>query len=445
MAAQFWAWQDRSGENAMNGKRALVFAGGGLILTLGAILMIASLSRDTAALSFGGPADAVAQAGVLVATLTPTPEPSPTLSPTPNPTATAAAAHFSVARAEMISRYPEGAEYLFRATSDAGEIERVQLRTWTRDGRRTSTILDWDVERQAFVHFDRMFSPPWFEINYSFSAIDSAGNRYQTPDLVSEYADHTRKWLRRENDDIIVLLFGARDSLADDLFTSAAQAIQVLEKAFGFSLDYKPYVVVMPDQASFQEWQEYADPFLAGQTMSSRGYTIQTLQWGEDDLINATVPHELAHIFQGFIAEARDIPAWFTEGNASYFEPVPQYDYEQRVRNAVDLPNFPTLQGHISTEYPGPDGRNRWVYDVGFSFMRYWIGTYGWESHQMFWQAQTRHGFEEALELATGVSFPELEAEWRAYIGAPGAAPTLFPTPTLRPFPTAPGMPASGG
>lgn len=426
----------------MNTQRNLALLGLAFTLILIAILIP----------NLGGPGSTAPQTGGVpiieaqntIATLTPTPIPSPTLSPTPNVTATTSAAVFTVEQAEMISRYPEGVEYVFRGTSSAGDVERVQVVTWTRDGTRSSARLEWDPDRQAFVHFDRMFSPPWIEMNYRFRASDSAGNQLQTEEVTTEYADKTRKWLRRENDDIIVLMFGARESLADDLFTSAAQAYVVLEKAFGFELDYKPYVVVMPDQQSFQEWQEYPDPYLAGQTLSARGYTIQTLQWGEDDLIDATVPHELAHIFQGFIGDARDTPAWFTEGNASYFEPVTQYDYEQRVRDVATSADFPTLQSNISTEYPGPDGRNRWVYDVGYSFMNYWIGTYGWESHQIFWQAQTTQDFEEAMALATGVSFETLENEWRAYIGAPGAAPTLIPSPTLLPFPTAPGM-SSGG
>ncbi|GAB4573916.1 MAG: hypothetical protein Kow0077_17880 [Anaerolineae bacterium] len=409
------------------------------LLIAAAFLMLTSILPHSSAQVVEAPlVPALAQRQI--ATLTPTPEPTPTLSPTPNPTATAAAAFFTVEQAEMISHYPRGVEFVFRGSSSAGEISRVQVSTRTRDNIRESALLEWDADREAFVYFDRMHSPPWFEINYRFRVSDSAGNQYTTPEMSAEYADHSRKWLRRENEHIIVLTFGTRQSIVDDLFASAAQAMLVLEEAFGFQLDYKPYVVVMPDQASFQEWQEYPDPYLAGQTLSSRGYTIQTLQWGEDELINTTVPHELAHIFQGFIAEARDIPAWFTEGNASYFEPVTQYDYEQRVRDVADHPDFPTLQGQISTEYPGPDGRNRWVYDIGYSFMKFWITTYGWESHRIFWQAQTTHDFKEAMEIATGVSFEKLESQWRAYIGAPGPAPTLIPSPTLLPFPTAPGM-----
>lgn len=411
----------------------------------GMLVLIAALIAGGLLFGPTGAPLIAAQGRQPIPTLSPTPVPSPTLSPTPNPTATAAAAHFVIQQAEMISRYPAGVEYVFRAKSNAGTIERVQVITWTGDGAANSAPLTWDAQRGAFVYFDRLFSPPWLPLNFRFRAVDSAGNMIQTADMTAEYADLTRKWIRRENDEIVVLMFGARQSLADDLFASATEAMRRLEDAFGFGLDFRPYVVVMPDRASFEEWQEYPEPFLAGLTLSELGYTIQTLQWGEDDLIYTTVPHELTHIFQGFISKARDIPAWFTEGHASYFETVKDYDYEQRVRDVATYPSFPTLQADISTEFPGPDGRGRWVYDLGYSFINYWISTYGMESHRIFWQAQRTMRFKEALAAATGVSFQQLEDGWRAYIGAPGPAPTLIPTPTLPPFPTAPGMSGAGG
>ena len=386
-----------------------------------------------------------AQGGALIPTLTPSPVPTATLTPTPNPTATAAAAYFTVEQAELVSLYPRGVEYVLKVRSSAGQIERARVSFWTNEGHATSQPLEWDAGRGAWVYFDRMFSPPWFQIHFRFRAMDSVGNFYETEEQVQEYADPTREWVRRENEQIVVLLFGARKSLADDLFASANAAITRLEDAFGFSLDYKPYVVVMPDAQSFQEWQEYAEEYLAGLTLSSMGYTIQTLQWGEQDLVYTTVPHELTHIFQGYIAEAWDIPAWFTEGHATYFETVQQYDYEARVRRVASHPDFPTLRRELSIDQPGPDGGNRWIYDLGYTFVKYWIETYGMESHRIFWQAQVTMDFHEALEFATGRSFEELENEWRRWIGAPGPAPTLWPTPTLMPFPTAPPMPTLPG
>lgn len=411
-----------------------------LLISMAALLGLAALLMTAP-----GASRAAAQ-GAALPTITPSPIPTATLSPTPDAVATQAAAYFQVTTAQMNSLYPRGVEYVLQISSSAGEIERVTVAFWDRDGSiRSSNTLDWDESRQAYVYYDRMFRPPWFEINYRFRALDSAGNVYETADMVSEYADLTREWFRREDDRIIVLMFGARESLADDLFRSAHDAIIRLEETHGFKLDYKPYVVVMPDQASFQEWQEYPDPFLAGLTYNQLGYTVQTLQWGETDLIEATVPHELTHIFQGFVAEARDIPTWFIEGHATYFEPQPQYDYEQRVRDIVWHPDFPTLQADIMADRSGPDGRNRWAYDIGYTFIRYWIDNYGWESHRRFWQAQVTMNFEDAMAFATGRSFEELETEWRRWIGAPGPVPTLFPSPTLPPFPTAAPMPTLPG
>ncbi len=385
----------------------------------------------------GAPALAQENGAALLTTFTVAP--SPTVTPTPNATATASAALFTVGRAELVSRYPAGVEYVFEGSSAAGDIERVQVIWWTNTGTPERSPLRWDAEQGVWTFFDRLYSPPWYQIHYRFRAVDSQDNIYETPEQVSEYADNTRKWLRRENDDIIVLMFGARDSLVDDLFWSAAASILRLEDAFGFSLDYKPYVVVMPDQASFQEWQEHPDPYLAGLTLQELGYTIQTLQWGETDLVHTTIPHELTHIFQGFVRKARDLPTWLIEGNATYFEPTQQYDYERRVRDAAAW--LPTLQRDMTANETGPDGRNRWTYDVGYTFIKYWIDNYGWESHRAFWEAQKTMNFRAALEAATGVTFEELENGWRTWLGAGGPAPTLIPLPTMPPLPTSPPMP----
>ena len=410
----------------------VAFIGSGLLA--GALLL--------AVLMPGAPPAILAQSGYVIPTLTPTAIPTATLVPTADPAATAAAAVFDIGITTLESNYPDGVTYVVEATSSAAPIERVQVSYWTHDSTPTSASLTWDESRQAYTYFDRMHQSPWFEITYRFRIRDAAGNTYETEELKAEYADNTRKWVRRENDQVIVLMTGARESLADDLFASASAAILRLEDAFGFSLDYRPYVVVM-DHASFQEWQQSPDPTLAGQTTT--GYTVQTLSFGESDLVDTTVPHELTHIFQGFITEARDIPGWFIEGHATYFEPVQQYDYEARVRSIVNLPRFPTLQDNFSPGGDGPDGRNRIGYDVGYTFIKYWIETYGWESHRVFWQAQVELNFEEALQLATGKSLPELENDWRAWLGATAPAPTLIPLPTMPPFPTAPGMSSAGG
>jgi hypothetical protein len=405
-------------------------------LTLG-LFILGGLSLLAVLLGGGQPAS-FAQGSYVI------PTPTATAIPPANPVATAQASLFTLEEASLISNYPTGVTFRVRVASSAAEIESIRVRIWTRDSTPESAPLTWDEAAQAYTYFDRLFEPPWFEISYSFRIRDRAGNILETETFTSEYADETRTWTRRENDDVIVLITGGGKGLADDLFASSSNAIRRLEDAFGISLDYNPYVVVM-DQASFEEWQEHLDPSLAGLTYGTRGYTVQTLTFGQSELVDATVPHELTHIFQGFIEEARDIPGWFTEDNATYFEPVPQYNYEARVRAMVNMPGFPTLADNFDPGRNGPDGRNRLGYDMGYTFIKYWIDNYGWESHRVFWQAQVKLDFEEALQLATGQTLAGLETEWRRWLGATGAAPTLIPTPTFPPFPTARPMPTLPG
>ncbi|MBN1965969.1 MAG: hypothetical protein JW910_15070 [Anaerolineae bacterium] len=372
------------------------------------------------------------------------PVPTATVTPTPDPTATAAAALFTVSQAELVSHYPDGVEYIVRASSSAGTIARVQVTWWLTASVRESHTLDWDEEREAFVWFDRMFQPPWFEVSYLFRLTDSAGNRYTTAELADEYVDPNpeRDWIRRENDQVIILMLGARPALADDLFAIAARNIEVLTDRFGYGLDFRPYIVVVPDQATFDEWREYVDINYLGFAFWDRGYTIQRLDQGEDVLAFNVVSHELTHIFQNARPGPSDLPRWFIEGHASYMEDRHYYDYEARVLPVAH--QIPSLEADISLDFPGPDGGGRWAYDVGFCFIKYWILHYGWDSHRAFWEAQQSMDFYEAMEAATGLPFTELELQFRAYMGA-GPAPTFVPTPTMRPFPTAPSMPTLPG
>lgn len=368
-----------------------------------------------------------------------------TITATPDPTATAAATLFTIEQATMNSLYPAGLEFVFAGASSAGDIERVTVNLWSQDGTTQRLTLDWDDERGAWVYFDRRYEPPWFQVFYRFRVLDSAGNVYETADMHAEYVDNTRDWVRRENDEVILLTYGVTDEFIDQLFESVTKAVNRLEEAHGFALDYKPYAVVFPDEGSFQEWQEYVQTDLAGLTLSDRGYTVQRVGRDVNDLVYAFLPHELTHIFQGFADEALDIPIWFTEGHATYFETVYSYDYEDRVRNIVIDPRFPTLQDNFDAAQAGPDGRGRLGYDVGYTFIKYWIDTYGLESHRAFWQAQATMNFEDAMQAATGKTMVELETEWRAWLGATGPAPTLIPEPTMLPFPTAPAMPTLPG
>jgi hypothetical protein len=86
----------------------------------------------------------------------------------------------------------------------------------------------------------------------------------------------------------------------------------------------------------------------------------------------------------------------------------------------------------------GPDGIGRLGYDIGYTFFKWLVQNYGLEAHHDIVEILqspdvTRN---EALEMVTGLTVEEIENEWREWLGAEGAAPTLAPTWTPQSFPS---------
>jgi hypothetical protein len=151
------------------------------------------------------------------------------------------------------------------------------------------------------------------------------------------------------------------------------------------------------------------------------------------DLAYSTVTHETEHLYQAeFLANRRlyDVPGWFYEGDASFFEVEPSYDYVQAVRDMAANGDLPPLLVGVS-DGPRIDGENpREGYDIGYSFLVWLHEIAGGPSyHAQIMQLLGQNvPFITALETATGISSDEIEREWRLWLGASEAAPTLIPT-----------------
>ena len=161
------------------------------------------------------------------------------------------------------------------------------------------------------------------------------------------------------------------------------------------------------------------------------------------DLAYGTVVHEVEHLYQNEFLSGRrlyDVPGWFYEGDATFFEVNQSYDYEGRVRDMAALDTLPPLLAsvvggpRIDGDYPR-DG-----YDIGYSFF-VWLRTLRGDlsvHREVMASLAENVPFIDALEAATGMTQIEIERAWRQWLGASEAAPTLIPTWTPPPFPEPP-------
>ncbi len=343
------------------------------------------------------------------------------------------------------SQYPFGFTFSILPRSSRGEIvlasviwshtphelQRMEVRNIPRSGVITA---EWGATESL---------PPWVVVNYYWSLVDSAGNRYRSDWLVgNEYIDETSEWTRTESDDVVIFL---QEGLDQDVVHLSLQAMDTQRETFlqawGGLLPYKPRVILFANQRDFQAWRRgFGGEGVIGQTSEEWGATVQVINDNDPiDLAYGTVLHEIAHLYQfQFAPDAFPGGSWFTEGNATLFELHQQYDYENRVRLLATHDQLPLLlQGGGPLSFAaGPDGSGRYGYDVGYTFWKWIVVNYGLDTHRQIITGLAAGTPRNAvLEQVLGMTTDEMESGWAQWLGADSPAPTLVPTWTLPPFP----------
>ena len=361
------------------------------------------------------------------------------------------------------SNYPNGFTARITPSSTGGAIVRARL-VWYGPAQRANQTRRVNVEEGEIDPDTGVISarwepsatemvPPWVQIKYHWELRDEAGNVYETEPALAEYEDNTRTWTREESEDAIVFTSDLSGDVKELVLDAMARRHDMYLAVWGASLPYRPRVILFGDYDAWLEWRT-ADTntsdtsVVVGQTYDEWGAIVQVLfgrnlQDAYEDLAYGTVVHEVEHLYQNEFLSGRrlyDVPGWFYEGDATFFELRQSYDYEQRVRNMAaddDLP--PLLVGVVGG--PRIDGKNpRDGYDIGYTFF-VWMQTLRGDlsvHHAVMVALAQNTPFIDALEAATGMSKDEIEREWRLWLGASEAAPTLIPTWTPPPFPEPP-------
>lgn len=344
----------------------------------------------------------------------------------------------------FISRYPRGFEFSASVTSTGGEIvaASVIFSHAPNNLRRREADIDTDTGDIYLRWYPEEMLPPWVAVNYYWSLTDSAGNRWRSDWILgNEYEDHTSEWTRLESDEVIVVVQeGLPVDTATQVLDAMAEQEPTFELAWGGRLSYKPRVILFSAREDFNQWRGGFGGNIVGQTSDDWGATVQVIT---DDSISqltyGTVLHEIAHLYQfDYAPDGFPAGSWFTEGNATFFEIAHEYDYEDRVRTYAVENQLPILlQDFGPTSLSGgPDGQNRWGYDVGYTFWHWLILNYGLDAHRQIVEGlaagQSR---DDVLRELTGLDIDSIEREWRLWLGADDNVPRLAPTPTYPSFP----------
>jgi hypothetical protein len=368
-------------------------------------------------------------------------------------------AGWTVGAPTVESIYPAGMIFRLRAESSGGPIVRARL-VWYRPVLRPGAIRRVQVEEAridagtgelvAVWQPDGLIMlPPWSVVAYHWELRDAAGSDFETGPQTAEYADHTRPWIRSESRDAIVFASDLPGDVDRLILDALAAQRERYEAVWGAALPYAPRIVLFGDYGAWLEWRT-ADrstsrtEVVVGQTFDAWGVIAQVLtgfpsEPAYRELAYSTVLHEMEHLYQAEFLSGRrqaDVPGWFYEGDATFFEIEQSYDYLGRVRALAAAGDLPALLVGLA-DAPQVSGRSpRLGYDIGYSFFE-WLreSTGGLEAHRAIMALLGEDvPFFDALEQALGRSTGAIERDWRVWLGASEAAPTLVPTWTPLPF-----------
>jgi hypothetical protein len=138
--------------------------------------------------------------------------------------------------------------------------------------------------------------------------------------------------------------------------------------------------------------------------------------------VASTATHEVAHVYQNELG--LNGPAWWIEGQATFFEVWSEYPVHDRLRKLGQMRggNFPTFQGGGPGGGPwfaAEDGCTHLIYDMGSSFMLWLADHYGGLEMYRSLVGKMSKGYtlEKTLQNTTGKTLLALENEWRAWLG----------------------------
>jgi hypothetical protein len=373
-----------------------------------------------------------------------------TATPRPSPTNNGGSAKWTVKAMTFKSNYPKGFQFDLDVSSTGGKIVEAGV-AWQHSPslrRRAQGKIDASGKINATWTPGTADSvPQWVGVDYWWTLKDEAGNTFETPHQQDEYADNTRKWNHAESDDIIVYW---QDGLPDEIGPLTLEAIEknrpIYFQNWGKLLNYRPRAIIYSGPQPWAEWAPGAGTvaggrtFVQGQTSASWGGTVQIYipRSGPRGLAYGVVLHEVDHLYQSFNGGVVG-DCWFIEGDATYFEIFQDYDYLAHVQDLAASGNLPTLQGG-GPSCRGADARD--AYDIGYAFFRYLAETFGEDAHRKIWELIGKGKTNiQALESVTEMTFPELEKDFRSWLGMENPEPpTAVPTNefTFPPTPTYP-------
>lgn len=270
----------------------------------------------------------------------------------------------------------------------------------------------WDMRESGGL-------PPGAQVEYWWTAEDSANESAQTSISTVSFDDSRYKWQSITTDPVTLFWYNGDQSFANALMTAARQGLQRIQDELGLTPQGHVRIYIYASAQDLQGAQLFAQQWEGGVTFE--GFDIIAIGVATDQLAfgEGALPHELTHwvVHQvTFNDYGAGLPPWLDEGLATYIQGTDS-DYQTALNNAIknnDLISVRTL----SSPFSAITEQAVLSYAESQSIVTFLIQEYG--KDKMIQLLDTFHqgaGYDEALEQVYGFNQDGLDTLWRQSLG----------------------------
>ncbi|MFB0546850.1 MAG: peptidase MA family metallohydrolase [Anaerolineae bacterium] len=281
-------------------------------------------------------------------------------------------------------------------------------------GRRVEAEWTWELKPGDI--------PLGSEIRYYWKVKDAAGGELKTEPIVLTYEDNRFDWQSISEGEITLHWYDEEQAFAQYLLDVALEALALLKQDVGVELEEPVKIFVYQTKTEMSQAipsrSERFDEMIITLGMVVADDTMLLL--GTAPGVEETIAHELSHVVVGLATKnpLGDIPRWLDEGLAMYTEGELPPGNAAALERAIHLNELISVRS--LSAYTGQAEQVDLFYGEVYSLIDFMLKEYGKEKMAKL-LAVFKEGAhqEDALQEVYGFGLDELDAQWRAYIGAP--------------------------
>ena len=296
----------------------------------------------------------------------------------------------------------------------------------------------WDMRKTGGL-------PPGAVVHYRWEVTDGSGNVRETPLATVEIMDQRHAWRSIAAEGVTLYWYRGEESFAAALMDTAQEALARLKASTGAVPETPVKLYIYGSTSELQDALVFPQEWTGGVSFNSFNVIVigihpDSLAWGK-----RAMTHELTHSIIGQVTHNcyQAIPAWLSEGLATYNEGEPSLSYAEALTQAISDSRLLSVKS-LSGAFPTDAQAAVLAYAESGSLIDHLVRAFGAgklsDLLEVFRSGSTA---DAALQRVYGFDQAGLEESWRRSLGA-APAPTaasgevsgpLVPVlPTFEPF-----------